>query len=108
VASVSERRRGGASKFAIRIFVKKSSDFNQKVPPIFKIRILGDYCLAPPKAGLGSGKDFEGIFEVAKQFLPAQTEVRRAKLGSRKTGQTNLFSFAEGERQSDNLILTAQ
>ena len=32
MASVSERRRGGASKFAIRIFVKKSSDFNQKVP----------------------------------------------------------------------------
>jgi len=33
VASVSERRRGGASKFAIWIFVKKSSDFNQKAPP---------------------------------------------------------------------------
>jgi len=32
VASVSERRRGGASKFAVRIFVKKSSDFNQKTP----------------------------------------------------------------------------
>ena len=69
------------SEFAVRIFVKKSSDFNQKVPPIFRIRILGDYCLAPPKAGLGFGKDFEGIFEVAKQFLPAQTEVRRAKHG---------------------------
>jgi len=68
-------------KVAIRIFVKKSSDFNQKAPPIFRIRILGDYCLAPPKAGLGFGKDFEGIFEVAKQFLPAQTEVRRAKHG---------------------------
>jgi hypothetical protein len=37
---------------------------------------LGDFCLAPPKAGLGFGNDFEGIFEVAKQFLPAQTEVR--------------------------------
>jgi len=45
-------------------------------PPIFRIRILGDYCLAPPEAGLGFGKDFEGVFEVAKQFLPAQTEVR--------------------------------
>src|SRR3989344_2732946 len=96
VASVSERR-GGASKFAVRIFVKKSSDFNQKAPPIFRLRLLGDFCLAPPKAGLGFGEDFEGIFEVAKQFLPAQTEVR-----------TNLFSFAFGERQSDNLILTAQ
>jgi hypothetical protein len=37
---------------------------------------LGDCCLAPPKAGLGFGKDFEGIFEIQKQFLPAQTEVR--------------------------------
>ena len=69
------------SKFAVRIFVKKSSDFNQKAPPIFRIRILGDCCLAPPKAGLGFGKDFEGIFEIQKQFLPAQTEVRRAKRG---------------------------
>ena len=69
------------SKFAVRIFVKKSSDFNQKAPPIFRIRILGDCCLAPPKAGLGFGKDFEGIFEIQKQFLPAQTEVRRAKHG---------------------------
>jgi len=25
---------------------------------------------------VGFGKDFEGIFEVAKQFLPAQTKVR--------------------------------
>ena len=45
-------------------------------PPIFRLRLLGDFCLAPPEAGLGFGKDFEGISEVAKQFLPAQTEVR--------------------------------
>ena len=64
------------SKFAVRIFVKKSSDFNQKAPPIFRIRILGDCCLAPPKAGLGFRQDFQGLFVVAKQFLPAQTEVR--------------------------------
>jgi len=62
---------------------------------------LGDYCLAPPKAGLGFGKDFKGKFEIQKQFLPAQT-VRRAKHGQNKVLQTNLFSFAEGEKQSDN------
>jgi hypothetical protein len=48
------------------MFVKVGSDFNQKAPPIFRIRILGPPeadCLAPPKAGLGFGKDFEGIFE---------------------------------------------
>jgi len=27
------------SEFAVRIFIKKSSDFNQKAPPISKIRI---------------------------------------------------------------------
>jgi len=27
------------SEFAVRIFVKKSSDFNQKAPPILRIRI---------------------------------------------------------------------
>ena len=62
----SRPARAEFSKINVRIFVKKSSDFNQKAPPIFKIRILGDFCLAPPEAGLGFGKDFEGIFEVAK------------------------------------------
>jgi len=33
----ASRRRGGASKFAVRIFVKKSSDFNQKAPPDVQI-----------------------------------------------------------------------
>jgi hypothetical protein len=70
---------------------------------------LGDCCLAPPEAGLGFGKDFEGIFEIQKQFLPAQTEVRFAKgEHNLKNLSTNLFSFAFGERQSDNLISTAQ
>jgi len=81
------------SEFKIRIFVKKSSDFNQKVPPIFKIRILGECCLAPPKAGLGFGKDFEGIFEIQKQFLPAQTEVRRAKHGPKRSFANQSFFF---------------
>jgi len=70
---------GRQLKVAVRIFVKKGSDFIQKAPPIFKIRILGDCCLAPPKAGLGFRRDFEGKFKIQKQFLPAQTEVRFAK-----------------------------
>src|SRR3989344_2407515 len=76
------------SEFAVRIFVKKSSDFNQKAPPIFRIRILGDCCLAPPEAGLGFGEDFEGVFENQKQFLPAQTKVR----------------FAEGKQKFEKFI----
>src|SRR3990167_9194449 len=72
-------REARQSKFAVRIFFKKSSDFNQKAPPIFRIRILGDCCLAPPEAELGFGKDFEEIFEIQKQFLPVQTKVRFAE-----------------------------
>ena len=64
------------SKFKVRIFVKKSSDFVQKVPPIFRLRLLGDCCLALASLGLGIYHDFERIFEIQKQFLPAQTEVR--------------------------------
>jgi hypothetical protein len=101
-SALPSRRRREQSKFAVRIFVKKCSDFVQKVPPIFRIRILGDCCLAPPKAGLGFRRDFERKFEIQKQFLPAQTEVRRAKHGQNEVLQTNLFSFAYGERQSDN------
>jgi hypothetical protein len=67
------------SEFKIRIFVKKGSDFNQKAPPIFRIWILGDCCLAPPKAGLGFRCYFKGKFEIQKQFLPAQTEVQFAE-----------------------------
>ncbi|OIO07825.1 hypothetical protein AUJ27_01785 [Candidatus Falkowbacteria bacterium CG1_02_37_44] len=68
-----------ASKFSVRIFVKKGSDFVQKVPPIFKIRILDDCCLALASLGLGRNQDFIRIFEIQKQFLPAQTEVRFAE-----------------------------
>jgi len=70
---------------------------------------LGDCCLAPPEAGLGFGEDFERIFEIQKQFLTAQTEVRFAE-GKHKFEKfiNRFFSFAKGEKQSDNLILTAQ
>jgi len=42
-ASVSERRRGGASKFSVRIFAEKSSDFVQGVEPncMFSVCCLG-------------------------------------------------------------------
>jgi len=33
-------------KFRIRIFVKISSDFNQKVPPFYDFVIFRRYCLA--------------------------------------------------------------
>jgi len=69
------------SKFAIWIFVKKSMDFNQKAPPIYNFSVFEGCCLALALLGLGFRRDFYGIFEIQKQFLPAQTEVRRAKRG---------------------------
>ena len=96
---------------AIRLVLKTSALRGLQVrvlhpPPIFRIRILGDCCLAPPEAWLGFRQDFEGIFEIQKQFLPAQTEVRFAE-GKHKFEKfiNQSFSFAFGERQSDNLIL---
>ena len=47
---------GRQLKVGVRIFFKIGSDFVQRVPPIFRIRILGECCLAPPTAGLGFGK----------------------------------------------------
>jgi len=83
-------REARQSKFKVWIFVKKSSDFVQKVPPIYNFSVFRGCCLALAEfiphrtcsgAGLGLGKnnDFIRIFEVAKQFLPAQTEVRFAE-----------------------------
>ncbi len=62
---------GRQLKVAVRIFVKKSSDFVQKVPPF-----LGDCCLALASLGLGFRQDFEGIFEVKEKGALAQAEVR--------------------------------
>jgi hypothetical protein len=100
---------GGGAKSG-RIFVKISSDFVQKVPPVFKIRVLGDCCLALATLGLGRNEDFIRIFEIQKQFLPAQTEVRFAE-GKHKFEKfiNQSFLSPEERQQSDNLnILTAQ
>jgi hypothetical protein len=54
------------SKINFRIFVKKSSDFVQKVPPFYNFSVLREVCLALATLGLGFGKDFEGKFEIQK------------------------------------------
>jgi len=45
-------------------------------------------------------RNFEGIFEIQKQSAVGNAEVRRAKLWQNEILQTNLFSFAKGERLS--------
>jgi hypothetical protein len=93
---------------------KKSSDFVQKVPPVYHFKVFEDCCLAIAEftphtacccAGLGLGKnnDFIRIFEIQKQFLPAQRKFGLPKANiNLKNLLTNLFYFAFGERQSDN------
>jgi len=56
--SLARLRRASESEVS-RIFSKIGSDFNQNTPPIYTRRV---FRLAPPKAGLGFGKDFERIF----------------------------------------------
>jgi len=93
---------GRQLKINVGILLEIGSNFVQKVPPFYDFRVLREVCLALASLGLGICDDFIRIFEIQKQFLPAQTEVRRAKHGQNKILQTNLFSFAFGERQSDN------
>jgi hypothetical protein len=45
-------------------------------------------------------RNFEGIFEIAKECAVGNAEVRRAKLWQNEILQTNLFSFAFSERLS--------
>jgi hypothetical protein len=83
-------REARQSKFKVRIFVKKSSDFVQKVPPIYNFGVFEGCCLtlaefiphrACSGAGLGLGKnyDFIRIFKIKKQFSLQNLKVRFAE-----------------------------
>ena len=88
------------SKLVFRIFVKKSSNINQKTPPIFTFCEIVRYCLGAKRLGMVFFRNFEGIFEIQNQSAVGNAEVRRAKLWQNEILQTNLFSFANGERLS--------
>jgi hypothetical protein len=83
---------GDKLNFSVGVLFKIGSNFVQKVPPFYDFGFLRRYCLALASLGLGICYDFEGIFEIQKQFLPAQKKVRRAKHGQNKFLQTSLFS----------------
>ncbi len=88
------------SKLVFRIFVKKCSNFVQKTPPIFTFCEVVRSCLGAKRLGMVFFRNFEGIFEIQNQSAVGNAEVRRAKHGQNKILQTNLFSFALGERLS--------
>ncbi|MBU1991651.1 hypothetical protein KKC67_01395, partial [Patescibacteria group bacterium] len=82
------------------VLLKKSSNINQKTPPIFTFCEIVRNSLGAKRLGMVFFRNFEGIFEIQNQSAVGNAEVRRAKLWSRSAGQTNLFSFAFSERLS--------
>jgi len=88
------------SKLVFRIFVKKCSNFVQKTPPSFTFSEIERCCLGAKRLGMIFFRNFEGIFEIQNQSAVGNAEVRRAKLWQNEILQTNLFSFAIGERLS--------
>ncbi|MDD4860306.1 MAG: hypothetical protein PHR56_08940 [Dehalococcoidales bacterium] len=88
------------SKLVFRVFLKKCSNFVQKTPPIFTFCEIVRNSLGAKRLGMVFFRNFEGIFEIQKQSAVGNAEIRRAKHGQNEILQTNLFSFAKGERLS--------
>ena len=79
-------------KIGIRIFRKKSSDFVQKAPQFFKIKVFGIGSLGASRRKVEIVHDFPSVFEIKIQSLLGQcgSSFERSSK-SRKAGQTNLF-----------------
>ena len=82
------------------VLLKKSSNINQKTPPIFTFCEIVRNSLGAKRLGMVFFRNFEGIFEIQNQSAVGNAEVRRAKHGQNEILQTNLFSFAFSERLS--------
>jgi hypothetical protein len=82
------------------VLLKKCSNFVQKTPPSFTFSEIERCCLGAKRLGMIFFRNFEGIFEIQNQSAVGNAEVRRAKLWQNEILQTNLFSFAFGERLS--------
>jgi hypothetical protein len=82
------------------VLLKKSSNINQKTPPIFTFCEIVRNSLGAKRLGMVFFRNLKGIFEIARQRAVGNAEVRRAKLWQNEILQTNLFSFAFSERLS--------
>jgi len=82
------------------VFLKKCSNINQKTPPIFTFCEIVRNSLGAKRLGMVFFRNFKGIFEITRQRAVGNAEVHRAKLWQNGILQTNLFSFALGERLS--------
>ena len=84
----------------VGVFLKKCSNFVQKTPPNCTFCEIVRNCLGAKRLGMGCFRNFEGIVKSQKQRAVGKAGVRRAKLWQNVILQTNLFSFASGERLS--------
>src|SRR3990167_5061483 len=82
------------------VLLKESSNINQKTPPRITFRKIKVGSLGAKRLGMVFFRNLKGIFEIAKERAVGNAEVRRAKHGQNEILQTNLFSFAFGERLS--------
>ncbi|MDP3792197.1 MAG: hypothetical protein Q8Q89_00500, partial [bacterium] len=64
------------SKLVFRIFVKESSNISQKTPPSFTFSEIERCCLGAKRLGMVFFRNFEGIFEIARQRAVGNAEVR--------------------------------
>ncbi|MBI5420968.1 MAG: hypothetical protein HZA35_01500 [Parcubacteria group bacterium] len=89
------------SEFAIRIFVKKSSNFVQKTPPSFTFSEIVRCCLGALRLGMVFPRENPSIFERERKrpLGNAEVPVRKHRV-PRRRGRTNLFYFAFSERLS--------
>jgi len=80
-------------KFGIRIFVKKSSNINQKTPQRITFRKIKVGSLGAKRLGMVFFRYFEGVFEIARQRAVGNAEVPVRKHRENEVSRTNLFSF---------------
>ena len=84
------------------VLLKKCSNINQKTPPIFTFCEIVRNSLGAKRLGMVFFRNFEGIFEIARQRAVGNAEVRRAKLWQNEILQTNLFSFVR--QRADEML----
>jgi hypothetical protein len=84
----------------VGVLLKESSNFVQKTPPRITFRKIKVGCLGASRLGMVFSRENPSIFEGERKRPLGNAEVLRAKHGQNEILQTNLFSFASGERLS--------
>ncbi len=91
---------GGGAASLVGVLLKESSNINQKRPPDCTFCEIVRGCLGASRLGMVFFRYNPSIFEGKRKRPLGNAEVRRAKHGQNEILQTNLFSFAFGERLS--------